>query len=1330
MLSVSLSPDKLPPYTEPLGERVSLAAVNGPASLVLSGDPEALEEVLKACEADEIRAQRIAVDYAAHSAQIEALEEELLEAFAPISPQSSQIPMHSTVSGEAIDTAEMGPQYWYRNLRQTVLLEPVLRKLLDSGKRAFVEIGPHPVLAFGTEETFEDVLEDPSEAVLLPTLKREEGGPERFALSLAQAHTAGVLVDWGAYFKGTGAKRVPLPTYPFQRRRYWLPAGATAAVDLTAAGQASADHPLLGAAVELAGEEEGLLLTGRISLSTHPWLADHAVGGTVIFPGTGFLELALRAGEQAGAETIEELTMQAPLVLPEGGAIALQVSVSGPGEEGRREIAIHSRVEGEEAEAAGASQWTCHAQGALSSRTLSPPERIDAWPPEGAEAVGTTDFYENLIAFGFEYGPAFQGLTAAWRDGERIYAEVSLPEESAHEAQGFGIHPALLDSALQAAMLATAGEGVRLPFSWREVSLAATGAAELRVSLAFDGEIATLQTVDGAGMPVATVGSLIVRPLDTAVLAGGEPQAEGLLGLEWAEVALPDLDTPSAEVELMRCGSRDDNSAAEAARKAVQEALEAVQTWLADESKAGSRLALITEDAMAVAVGESPDPATAAIWGLIRSAQSEHPGRFALIDTDGTDASQAALSAALAHGMQEPQLALRDGVALAPRIGRVTAEGDDRDVIEAIDPERTVLITGATGSLGALTARHFAERHGARHLLLVSRSGSEAPGAKELQARLAELGAEATIVACDVANRHSLADVIAAVPAEHPVGAVIHCAGALADGTVETLVPEQIGRVFAPKVDAAWNLHELTRDLDLSVFVLFSSAAGALGGPGQGNYAAANVFLDALAEKRRADGLAASSIAWGLWEQRSDLTSRLSEADLARMRRGGFGALTDEQGLALLDAALVSARPATLAVPLHLPGLKALASTGALPPIFSGLVRVPRRRSAAVGSLAAKLSSLSKAERESHLLDLVRAEAAAVLGHDSAEAVEPDRLFRELGFDSLGAVELRNRLNGMSGLNLPATAVFDHPTAAELAAHLLSAMATGDAVSQPTSTFRWLIQEAKGEKKFDQALDLIDRGAELRATFDTVLAAEELPAPVTLADGPEEPALIMLPTVVTGSAGEFAGFAQQFRGERPVLSFSLPGYVEGELLPYNVQVGAETLAESILRLELDSDLVLVAHSSGGWLAHATASQLEARGGPPLALVMIDVFFEAVGSFLHFSPEFMAEMWTGDGALVPFDDARLTAMQSYGRIFAEWEPPEIETPIMKIRASDPPPGLKPEKHDEWSGAWPPSDPGIEVPGDHFSMMVVHAETTARAIRDALGLRAVDEQPKKG
>jgi NADP-dependent 3-hydroxy acid dehydrogenase YdfG/acyl carrier protein len=888
------------------------------------------------------------------------------------------------------------------------------------------------VLGFPLQETIDAVLPQGGRACALGTLHRGEGGPRRFALSLAAAHAAGARVEWDAFFAGSGARKVPLPTYPFQHKRYW-PRAAGNTGSAGAIGLADPAHPLLGAVIEDA-QGEGATMTGRLSLETHPWLADHAIAGTALLPGTAFLELARKAAEQAGAATVAELALESPLALPERGAVQLQLAVSAPGEQGAREISIHSRPEEEGGEQA---PWTCHARGLLGAAAPTPPpERLDAWPPAGSEAIELDYHYDRLAEVGFDYGPAFQGLGAAWRNGGEIYAQASLDEEQRGEAARFGIHPALLDAALHAVALQDEGEaGMRLPFAWSEFSLVRGSPSELRVRLSAQGESVSMLIADGEGNPLGS-GSLALRPVDPAQLGAARREDDGPWALEWRE--LPVESEGGAAAEVFGLVAEPGGDPAQAARKTVTALLARVQGWLAEEE--GGRLAILTRGAVAAAPAESPDPALAAAWGLLRSAQFEHPGRFLLIDSDTSEASERALKAALEAGAEAPQLALREGVALAPRAVAAGAPGDDAARGPAFDPDSTVLVTGGTGGLGALAARHLAEEHGARQLLLASRSGPRAPGATELRAELAGLGATATIVACDVSDAAALRALLDGIPAGHPLGAVIHCAGVLADATVAAMEPAQVEAVFAPKADAAWHLHELTGGLDLSAFVLFSSAAAVLGGPGQANYAAANAFLGALAQVRRAEGLPATSIAWGLWRRGSEMAAGLDEA---RMARAGVVALSDQRGLELFDRALCSGQADLLAMGLEREALRRQAAAGVLPPVLKGLVRTPGRRRAASSSLAPRLAAAGEPERERIALELVRGEVAAVLGHASAQQVDPGRPFQELGFDSLAAVELRNRLAAATGLRLAATAVFDYPSPGELAGHLLASLSPG-----------------------------------------------------------------------------------------------------------------------------------------------------------------------------------------------------------------------------------------------------------------------------------------------
>ncbi len=849
-------------------EQLSLAAVNSPNATVVSGDAEAIEAIESHFKAEDRKTKRLTVSHAFHSPLIEPMLEQFSELVSSLSLNEPKLPVISNLTGEQLTPEQAtDPAYWVSHAREPVRFADAVATLKERGATTYLELGPDPVLTAMAAAT----LGEDAKAALVPTLREGREEPKALALALGAAHASGAKLDWSAYFKGTAARAVPLPTYPFQRKRYWLnPSGGSG--DPAALGLAAADHPLLSASIE--DPEGGITLTGRIARQTHPWLADHAAFGIVLLPGTAFLELALRAGAEAGCELLEQLTLQAPLLVPESGGIALQVSLSPEGEDGRREVSIHSRAEAGPEEEPG--EWLLHARGVLSAAAPEPAEPLGAWPPRGAEPLDPATLYVDLAEVGLDYGPAFQGVTAAWRAGEEVYAELSLAEEQAAEAARFELHPALLDAAFHAAGgpgLAEGGQAT-LPSAWSGVSLSSPGQASLRIRLASGEGSLALSAFDEAGAPVLTVSSLAARPLSPEQLGGRRPERSDLLCLKWVEPApTTTAGAPARLLSLAELGGEREPDTARAAHAATAAALELIQATLAEQPGEGeepTRLALLTEGAVAAAPGEAPDPAAAAVWGLVRSVQSENPGRFALIDADGSDASRQAVARALAASAAEPQIALREGRLLVPRVS--DGESEEGEVPAAIDPERTVLITGATGTLGALVARHLVEAHGARRLLLVSRSGSAAGGAAELAQALAELGAEVRIEACDVSERHSVQALVDSIGPEHPLGAVIHAAGLIEDGVATSLTREQLDRVLAPKVDGAWNLHEACADKDLSAFLMFSSLTGTVGGPGQGNYAAANVFMDALAQQRRADGLAATSIAWGMWERESAIT--------------------------------------------------------------------------------------------------------------------------------------------------------------------------------------------------------------------------------------------------------------------------------------------------------------------------------------------------------------------------------------------------------------------------------------------------------------------------
>ncbi|MFF7653934.1 SDR family NAD(P)-dependent oxidoreductase [Streptomyces sp. NPDC007983] len=1469
-----------------LGNRaagVGVAAVNGPSSTVVSGTPEQVAAVVAACRENGDRARLIDVDYASHGPQVDEIRDELahlLDGIRPIDTSGTDTAFYSTVHGHRIDTTGLDTAYWVTNLRERVRFADAIEALLLDGHRVFIEASTHPVLTVGMQETFERA---GVEAVTVPTLRRDHGGQDQLVRSLAQAFNAGVPVDWTTLFPADPTPRtVDLPTYAFQHERYWLDGLTGRGADPTDLGLVPAGHPLLSAAVELANGD-GRLLTGRLSARTHAWLGEHVVAGAVLVPGAALVEWALRAADEVGAGGVEELALQVPLVLPESGGLRLQIVVGPPGADERREVHIYSRPEGEAESSAG---WVCHAEGVLSPAPEGEGEGAaegmgGVWPPAGADPVALEDFYAQVEASGYAYGPSFQGLRAVWRDGADLLAEVVLPE-TAGEQTGFGIHPALLDAALHPVLLTGKGTTdtesahgrVWLPFTWNGVSLRAQGATSARVRLSpgeggGESERTVRVTVaDAVGAPVLSADAVVLRPASEDQLRSTHaPGADGLFAMDWAPLPLthdssadgmswvalgseatPDLDsliaaldggTPAPAVVLAYQPAADASADVDAMAAdglvSAERVLKLLQDWLAEPRLAESRLAVVTRGAVPADDTGSVDVPGAALWGLVRSAQAENPGRFLLLDVGpkapDTDHGSVLNAVLRAVETEESQVALRAGQVLVPRlvraadgglappagqsawrlgvVGAATVEsvrpvacpevleplragqvriavhaagvnfrdalivlgmypgeavfagsegagvvletgpevsglavgdrvmglfegafgplavadartvvpipsgwsfqqaaaapvvfltawfglvelgglrsgesvlihaatggvgmaavqiarhlgaeiyataspgkhavledmgidrahrassrdlgfervvreasggrgvdvvlnslagsfvdaslrllagggrllemgktdvrdpeqvaaeypgvryeaydlisdaGPDRigrmlrelselfvsgalvpppvrvwplcrardalrylsqakhtgklvlDVPAPVDPEGTVLITGGTGTLGGQVAEHLVRAWGVRHVLLVSRSGPDALGAKELALRLSELGADVRLEAADVADPTTVNDLVAGIDPAHPLTGVIHAAGVLDDAMLPAQSPERLARAWAAKAAAAANLHAATAHLRLTTFVMFSSFASDLGTPSQANYAAANAFCDALAAHRQASGLPGLSVAWGLWAATSGLTARLDTANLARIGRLGITANTTEEGLALLDAAYRQGRPHLLALKLDtralaaqdtatLPTpLRALAATGG-----SGRGRPTAAAGGQPADWAGRLRGLPSPEQHRLLLNLVRSHAATVLGHADPATVHPDASFKDLGFDSLTGVELRNRLAAATGLRLPAALVFDHPEAAALAEHLRHQLAPDDAGGRgrdiPHPVFNELVRLENSLSAV--AVDELDSGA-VTTRLETLLSRWKAMCPSDEDDG-------------------------------------------------------------------------------------------------------------------------------------------------------------------------------------------------------------------------------------
>ncbi|MET7575711.1 acyltransferase domain-containing protein, partial [Streptomyces sp. NPDC005492] len=686
MVAVAAPEEEVRPY---LPEGVSVAAVNAPGSVVVSGEEAAVVKVGEHFKSQGVKTTRLRVSHAFHSALMEPMLEDFTAAIADVSFAEPRIPVVSNLTGEPADMTS--PMYWAQQVRSAVRFADGLAWLASQGVDTFVEAGPDAVLAGLVE------LEG---ATAVALQRRDRAGGRTVLLALARLFAEGVPVGWDGLVGGAGRRRVDLPTYAFQRRRYW-PEGGTGAADVTAAGLAAVEHPLLGAMVP-SPEGSGVVFTSRLSATAQPWLADHSVQGAVLFPGTGFVELAVHAADAVGCDRVREVIVEAPLVLPARGGVQVQVVVGEP-EDGQRPVTVYARPDD-----GGDRPWVRHASGAVDTAAGTAAAGFEAlagaWPPAGAEELATEGMYQRIAEQGFVYGPSFQGLARAWRRDGHVFAEVALPEPQSGRADGFGLHPALLDAVMHALAFVDLepAEFGRLPFSFGDVALHASGASRVRACLTRTApDVLSIAVADEAGDAVLSLGSLVVRPLTPRSLtsAGGGGD-ETVLALEWQpleaqeppqaadweSVAAGVVAGPGVDADLLpgaapyaHAGLVDPDAAlplvvavaggedpVRGAHEATRWMLEQLQTW----QSGGRQLVVVTSGAVAAAPGETvTDLGAAAVWGLVRSAQAEQPGRITLVDTDASTGMTAGLLAAV-RGTGEPQLAVRAGTLHAARLSR------------------------------------------------------------------------------------------------------------------------------------------------------------------------------------------------------------------------------------------------------------------------------------------------------------------------------------------------------------------------------------------------------------------------------------------------------------------------------------------------------------------------------------------------------------------------------------------------------------------------------------------------------------------------------------
>ncbi|MEV0364691.1 type I polyketide synthase [Nocardia fusca] len=1089
MLAVAASEDRVTTVLAEFSGQVSLAAVNGPSAMVVSGEQSAIDTIEDKLAVEGVRTNRLRVGHAFHSGLMEPMLDEFRKIAEGLTYREPSLPIVSNISAALVDTGMTDPGYWVEQVRACVRFAPGIDTAVDVGVRRFIEIGPDAVLSVMTRQCLAGTPEVESRSTVVTTARRSTDEPTWFVSALAQAHVAGIRVDWVTLYTGRAISRVPLPTYAFQHQRYWLEPAAQAAPN-------ASGHPVVTEIVRIAGKDEWMLM-GRLSRRTHPWLADHRSYGVMVVPSTSMLEALLATGPRFGSCGVDELTLEAPILAPEDGDIELQVLVDEPDETGRRHFRFHHR-------AAGADGWVRNASGVLAgTRPATEPlmERLRAepWPPRDAEPIDPERIHAQIeVAAGLEYGRAFRGTERAWQRGDTVFAEIIPAADSA----GFVLHPGLFDAighaGLARLMWPERGHDPdrgMLVFRWGGARFhdVARPAAVRAIITSKGADSIAIAAMDDNGNPVVSVDEVVVRPYDVAQLRDSRPTGDiGAYELRWRQAdtssagpvsggiaavgsisvagvreRYPDLGALATTVAAIpeavvwsvvdAAAARNDDITA-VTHAVARSTLHMLRAWLDQDVLARTRLVVVTHNAAGLP-GETPDLAGAAVWGLVRSAQTEYPGRIVLLDWQSSPDTPPLPSDTVRTVLatDEPQLAVRGDTVLVPELVRRQASAATRPSFGS----GTVLITGGTGALGGQLARHLVTEHDVRHLLLVSRRGAAAEGAAELAAELTERGAEVRIAAGDLADRPALRALLDSIEPEKPLTAVVHAAGTLDDATIRTLTDDQLARVLEPKVDAAWNLHEETRGADLSAFVLFSSIAGVFGSAGQANYAAANSFLDALAARRRAEGLPAVALNWGLWERpgagSGGMADAVNEAGVARLARLGMRPLTRADGLRLFDtAAGLGSDPmgasALVAVRLDMNSLRREAHAGAIPALLRGLIAHSERNAASgTRSRGFDLDRIPDAEREQAVADLVLEHAAAVLGYASARDIRPDKGFDDMGFDSLGGVELRNRLSEATGLRLPSTLVFDYPAVTELARYLHGRLAPAGTALTPAA---------------------------------------------------------------------------------------------------------------------------------------------------------------------------------------------------------------------------------------------------------------------------------------